>query len=118
MGSAARTCKNPAFARASASGSPIARPKSSAALFKAEIRGPPLEATIRTNGSSGAMGFLQRIFACAAHMRRTGHRGRRTETMRDMIVLHYPLTRPSVATALEMQAPARAHDETEAVALR
>jgi len=33
---------------------------------------------------------------CAAMKRRIGHRGSQTETMRDMIPLHQPLTQPSV----------------------
>ena len=36
--------------------------------------------------------------------------------MRDMIVLHYPMTRPSVATAFEMQVPARVRDEPITIA--
>src|SRR5579862_2818157 len=80
------------------------------------MRGPPVAATTRTNGRSGAMGFSAACFACAASARRIGQRDSQTETMRDMIVLHYPLTRPSVATAFEMQMPAWARDEPEAVA--
>src|SRR5580692_127723 len=64
------------------------------------------------------MGFSVACFVCAASVRRIGQRGSQTETMRDMIVLHYPLTRPSVATAFEMQTPARAYDEPEAITRR
>src|SRR6202043_3534497 len=53
---------------------------------------------------------------CAARARKIGQRGSQTETMRDMIVLHYPFTRPSVAAALELQMPARLRDEAETVA--
>ena len=55
-------------------------------------------------------------FACAASTRRIGQRGSQTETMRDMIVLHHPFARPSVATAFKSQVPSGAGDEAEAVA--
>src|SRR4029077_19861802 len=115
-GSASRTCKNPALARASANRSPIARPAVSAAAFKAAMRGPPAPATARTNGRSGSTGLLDGCFACAASARTIGQRGSQTETMRDMIVLHYPFARPAVAATLELQVPARLRDEAEAVA--
>src|SRR6202050_5758899 len=114
-----RTCKNPAFARASAKGSPCVRPAASAASFKAAMRGPPAPATTRTNGRSGAIGSCAVFFvafACAASTRRIGQRGSQTETMRDMIVLHHPFARPSVATAFKFQVPSGAGDEAGAVA--
>ena len=58
----------------------------------------------------------RRLFACAARKRRIGQRGSQTETMRDMIVLHYPFARSSVAAAFKLQVPARTRDQTEAVA--
>ena len=61
----------------------------------------------RTNGWSGSRACLDGFFACAASMRKIGQRGSQTETMRDMIVLHYPFAWPSVANAFEVQMPPR-----------
>src|SRR5258708_21252616 len=80
------------------------------------MRGPPAATITRTNGQSGSTCLLDGFFACAESARKIGQRGSQTETMRDMIVLHYPLARPSVATALELQMPARPRDEAETVA--
>ena len=93
------------------SGSPLASPHCSAASFKAAMRGPPEPAMARTNGWSGSTGLhpvVCGLIACAARKRWIGQRGSQTETMRDMIVLHYPFARPSVATAFELQMPSRA----------
>ena len=54
--------------------------------------------------------------ACAARKRVIGQRGSQTETMRDMIVLHLPFARTSVAAAFELQMPARAREKPETVA--
>ena len=51
---------------------------------------------------SGSTGLSEGFFACAARMRRIGQRGSQTETMRDMIVLHYPFARASVAAAFKL----------------
>ena len=91
-------------------GSPSRNPAASAASFKAAMRRPPAPATARTNGRSGSTGLSARFFACAARKRRIGQRGSQTETMRDMIVLHYPFARPSVAAAFKLQMPSRARD--------
>src|SRR5690242_21269493 len=78
------------------------------------MRGPPAASTMRTNGRSGSTGVG--VDDCAARKRRIGQRGSQTEMMRGMIELHYPLTWSSVAAALELELPAPARDEAEAVA--
>src|SRR5271170_4035889 len=112
----ARVCTLPAFARASANGSPSMSPAASAASFKAAMRGPPAAVMASTNGWSGSTGLSEGFFACAARARRIGQRGSQTETMRDMIVLHDPFTGASVAAAFKREPPARTHDQAEAVA--
>src|SRR6202042_1236776 len=105
------------FTRASDKDSPTARPACSAASFKAAMRGPPEPLVARTNGRSGSTHCLSAgSIACAARKRRIGQRGSQTETMRDMIVLHYPFARPSVAATFEMQMPSRMCEQPEAVA--
>src|SRR6185295_15877308 len=104
-----------AFARASAKGSPMERPSAAAAALSAAMRGPPVASTARMNGRCGSTG-LTGLRACAARNRRIGQRGSQTETMRDMIKLHYPFVRSSVAAALQLQPPPPAHDQAETVA--
>src|SRR6476646_7687940 len=88
------------------------------------MRGPPAASTMRTNGRSGSTGVGVEVGVdvsvalrdWAARKRRIGQRGSQTEMMRGMIELHYPLAWSSVAAALELELPAPAHDEAEAVA--
>src|SRR6266850_8378608 len=80
------------------------------------MRGPPAASTVRTNGRSGSTGAGVDVRDCAARKRRIGQRGNQTEMMRGMIKLHYPLAWSSVAAALELELPAPARDEAEAVA--
>src|SRR5262245_56509602 len=80
------------------------------------MRGPPAASTMRTNGRSGSTGADAGVDDCAARKRRIGQRGSQTEMMRGMIELHYPLTWSSVAATLELDLPAPARDEAEAVA--
>src|SRR5262245_43248180 len=81
------------------------------------MRGPPAASTMRTNGRSGSTsadaGMDVRDWA--ARKRRIGQRGSKTETMRGMIELHYPLARSAVAAVLEPHLPAPARDQAEAV---
>src|ERR1700734_2387901 len=114
--STSRTCSLSALARASAKDSPAVRPAASAAAFKAAICRPPLAAIARTKGRSGSTGLLVGASACAARKRVIGQRGSQTETMRDMIVLHLPFPRTSVAAAFKLQVPARSRDKPETVA--
>src|SRR5262245_57338693 len=80
------------------------------------MRGPPAASTVRTNGRSGSTGVSVDLRDWAARKRRIGQRGSQTEMMRGMIKLHSPLSRSSVAAALELELPAPARDEAEAVA--
>src|SRR5262245_40916730 len=86
------------------------------------MRGPPAASTMRTNGRSGSTGagvgagVRVDMRDWAARKRRIGQRGSQTEMMRGMIELHYPLTWSSVAAAFELELPAPARDEAEAVA--
>src|SRR5262245_38942997 len=81
------------------------------------MRGPPAASTVRTNGCCGSeLRRLPGLRACAASKRWIGQRGSQTETMRDMVVLHYPFPRSSVADALKPQLPAPACDQAETVA--
>src|SRR5215467_11602042 len=85
------------------------------------MRGPPAASTVRTNGRSGSTGFgvdvgvHVDVHGWAARKRRIGQRGSQTETMRGMIELHYPLARSAIAAALELELPAPARDQAEAV---
>src|SRR4051812_21256397 len=82
------------------------------------MRGPPAASTMRTNGRSGSTGAGVDVGVrnWAARKRRIGQRGSQTEMMRGMVKLHYPLAWSSVAAALELELPAPARDEVEAVA--
>src|SRR5215510_11508216 len=84
------------------------------------MRGPPAASTMRTNGRSGSTSADAGVDVrdWAARKRRIGQRGSQTEMMRGMIELHYPLTWSSVAAALELDLPAPAREEAEAVARR
>src|SRR5262249_55521903 len=113
---AARTCKLSALARASVTGSPATIPASSAVSFMAAMRRPPVAGIARTNGRSGSIGLPARLIACVLRKRLIGQRGNQTETMRDMIVLHYPFTRPSVTAAFKLQLPTRTCVNAETVA--
>src|SRR6516165_4674969 len=82
----------------------------------AAMRRPPVAGITRTNDRSGSIGLPAGLIACAARKRLIGQRGNQTETMRDMIVLHYPFTRPSVTAAFKLQLPTRTCVTAETVA--
>src|SRR5690606_31605428 len=97
-------------------------PKASAAALRAAMQGPPEASAASTKGPAGSTGGfagsagpVESARFWAIRNRWIGQRGSHTETMRDMIELHQPCVRPTIAAALEAGPPTPAPNKAEAV---